>query len=332
MKVLPPLVALRAFDFAARHLSFGKAGDELSVTQSAISRHIRNLEEYLQRPLFVRQGRSVTLTEDGKRYHKQISEGLGLIQEATACMMSQRRACVLKINVPPSFGMRWLAPRLHRFSQLHSEIELQLVSPAESGASPMNGAHVAVRVAPKGHTMEIDGWGTTDCEYLLPCSLIAVYSPAHIEPPVALQDVALHTLISTATRGAAWHDWFRLGGMEDVRIRRALSFRRHFMSIQAAIDGKGIAIVPEVLVEQELLTGALRALMHKMETAGGYCLLMPQRRIQDKTVEHFRRWIAQAAGEHRASLKAALFSGKVVPHGKLRAVNDGRNGLALYRA
>lgn len=332
MKILPPLVALRAFDFAARHLSFGKAGAELSVTQSAISRHIRNLEEYLQRPLFVRQGRSVTLTEDGKSYHKQISEGLGLIQEATACMMSQRRACVLKIEVPPSFGMRWLAPRLHRFSQLHPEIELQLISPAEAAASPMNGAHVAVRAAPQGQTVEIDGWDGTDCEYLLPCSLIVVYNPAHIEPPAALQDVPLHMLISTSARSAAWYDWFRQGGMEDVRIRRSLSFRRYFMSIQAAIDGKGIAIVPEVLVEQELLTGALRALMHKMETAGSYCLLMPRRRFQDKSVERFRRWIALTAGEHRANLKSALFSGKVVPHGKLRAVDGGKNGLALYRA
>jgi len=317
-RTLPPLLSLRAFESAARHLSFSKAADELCVTQSAVSRHVRNLEDHIQRRLFIRQGRFVLLSEDGKRYFDKISAGLSVIEDATASLMARNKASVLTVDVLPTLGMRWLAPRLHQFSQAHPSIELHLITSIEPVNFTSSATNVAIRVGrpkePAGVRRSpqsvgeqfakidlemLDDWEGIQHEFLFPDTLVAVYNPELVIPPTSPRNLSHSTLISTVTRGRAWQDWFNIGGIGDIKPRKTLSFGHFFMSLQAAIEGRGIAILPEVLIEPELASGRLKILFHKAESEGGYFLLFRKSAMQEKRVAYFRRWAVQAAAEYR---------------------------------
>src|SRR5713101_1519263 len=125
---LPPLNAVRAFEAAARYLSFSRAGEELHVTQGAVSRQIKALETYLGVPLFVRLARALELTEQGRRYLGSVREGFDRIEEATRRIVGQPDAGVLTVNVLPTLAMRWLIPRLPRFTAAHAGIEVRMIT------------------------------------------------------------------------------------------------------------------------------------------------------------------------------------------------------------
>lgn len=123
---LPPLNALKAFEAAARHLSFTKAAEELFVTQAAISHQIKTLEEYLGLKLFRRRNRSLSLTEDGQGYYQEIRSIFSAICDATERLMARNAKGTLTITMPPGFAIQWLVPRLMQFSQLHPEIDVRI--------------------------------------------------------------------------------------------------------------------------------------------------------------------------------------------------------------
>ena len=321
---LPPLLALRAFESASRHMSFSRAASELCVTQSAISRHIKNLEDIFQKKLFIRRGRSVLLSPEGQQYFEKITVGFALIEEATNAFASNRDDSVLRLNVLPTLGMRWLAPRLHQFSQVLPNTEVHLISSIEPVNFKSGGADLAIRVG-QMETARIAEPDALDGTVHAPLAkidlemlddpegisgdelfgdiLVVVYNPEFIEPPATPAELSQHVLISTVTRPSAWEDWFRIGGLEEaIRGRKQLSFGHFFMSLQAALEGKGIAILPEVLIEQELASGRLRRLFHKAESAGRYYLLFRGDEAEWRKIRLFRRWIRQAAVEYRRNL------------------------------
>ena len=123
---LPPLNALKAFEAAARHLSFTKAAEELFVTQAAISHQIKTLEEYLGLKLFRRRTRSLSLTEDGQGYYQEIRSIFSAICDATERLMARNAKGTLTITMPPGFAIQWMVPRLMQFSQLHPEIDVRI--------------------------------------------------------------------------------------------------------------------------------------------------------------------------------------------------------------
>ena len=123
---LPPLNALKAFEAAARHLSFTKAAEELFVTQAAISHQIKTLEEYLGLKLFRRRNRSLSLTEDGQGYYQEIRSIFSAICDATEQLMARNAKGTLTITMPPGFAIQWMVPRLKQFSQLHPEIDVRI--------------------------------------------------------------------------------------------------------------------------------------------------------------------------------------------------------------
>lgn len=123
---LPPLNALKAFEAAARHLSFTKAAEELFVTQAAISHQIKTLEEYLGLKLFRRRNRSLSLTEDGQGYYQEIRSIFSAICDATERLMARNAKGTLTITMPPGFAIQWMVPRLMQFSQLHPEIDVRI--------------------------------------------------------------------------------------------------------------------------------------------------------------------------------------------------------------
>lgn len=318
---LPPLLALRAFESASRHLSFSRAASELCVTQSAISRHVKNLEESFQKKLFIRRGRSVLLSPEGQQLFDKITVGFGLIEEAAKAFHT-RDDGILRLNVLPTLGMRWLAPRLHQFSQFSPNIEIHLISSIEPvnfrsdvdlairvgqlkapGTSGRDGKDQAMSGALAKIDLEmLDEWEGVAGDDLFADILVAVYNPEFLKPPSTPDELSNYVLISTMTRASAWEDWFRIGGLAPISGRRRLSFGHFFMSLQAALEGKGIAILPEVLIEQDLASGRLRRLFHKAESAGRYYLLFRKDEASRKKIRLFRRWITDAAAEYRRSL------------------------------
>ncbi len=322
-RLLPPLLSLRAFESASRHLSFSKAADELSVTQSAVSRHIRNLEIFLNRRLFIRQGRFVVLSEHGKAYFDRVSAGLSIIEDATTALVARSRSSVLTVDVLPTLGMRWLAPRLHKFSQNFPAVELHLITSIEPVSFDSGPADVAIRVGqPKTADVPrredgggdlraridlemIDDWEGVHHQFLFPDTLVAVYNPEFISPPASPAGLSQSTLITTATRAHAWEDWLRSCGIQNFKPKRMLSFGHFFMSLEAALEGRGIAILPEVLIEPEIASGKLRILFHKAESDGGYYLLFPKITGSEQKVANFQQWISRAAAEYRREREGA---------------------------
>ncbi len=326
-RTLPPLLALRAFEAAARHLSFSKAADELYVTQSAVSRHIKNLEDTFQCALFLRRGRAVILSAEGKQLYERVSIGFSLIEEGSRQLLSNRNDGVLCLNVLPTLGMRWLAPRLHRFSQYYPDAEIHLISSIEPINFNDNQVDVAIRVGQwqggnqasgKAKSAKSQGPGKlakidlemldtidgVEGQRLFADTLVAVCNPRLLTPPGRPEDMAKYPLISTLTRASAWSDWCRIGGLPPIVSRKKLSFGHFFMSLQAALEGKGIAVLPEVLIEQELALGNLRTLFHKAASAGEYHLLYRQREAETKKIRLFRQWLTEEAAQYRRSIMA----------------------------
>lgn len=321
---LPHLLALRAFESASRHLSFSRAAEELFVTQSAISRHIKNLEDSFQKKLFLRRGRSVVLSPEGQKFYEKLAVGFGLIDEATKAFAEERDRRILRINVLPTLGMFWLAPRLNQFSQAHPDIEVHLISsidPVDFDRGPID---VAIRVGRLGADLEpaapagaapaatplakidlrmVEDWEGIESVPLFPDILVAVYNPERMPAPQTPEHLSEHVLISTMTRAHAWADWFDVAGLAPRKAGKQLSFGHFFMSLQAAIEGKGIAILPEVLVERELVSGRLARLFHKAHSAGQYYLLFRESDFENRKVQVFRRWLSGEAASYRQRLR-----------------------------
>ena len=152
---LPPLLAVRAFEAAGRHLSFSKAADELHVTQGAISRQIRLLEEFLRAPLFVRQARHVELTDFGRRCFAAASNALDQIEKITLESLESVRT--LSVSVLPTIGALWLMPRLTSFMIAHPEIQLIVSSSLEPVDFSRDNIDVAIRVGQLPGDVEVEG-------------------------------------------------------------------------------------------------------------------------------------------------------------------------------
>lgn len=250
---LPPLNAVRAFASAARHQSFSRAADELHVTHSAVSRHIRLLEEHLGVMLFERRHRQSVLTPIGRTYYEQISLGLAQIANATQALTRDSAPRKVIINVRPSFAVRWLIPRLPdfmaRFAQIQPEIVTSTLPPDQSREA----FDVVVR---RGSS----GWASNlEANVLFEDELLLVAAPSLLAT-IALQapsDVLRHTLLSGRTRSGDWQAWCKLAGVTQAARQPALQFDHMHLVLQAAVDGLGVALCPASLLGKDLASGRL---------------------------------------------------------------------------
>jgi LysR family glycine cleavage system transcriptional activator len=257
---LPPLNALRTFEAAARHASFSRAADELGVTHGAVSKQIRMLEEDLGRPLFIRSVRRVKLTAAGRELMAEVSPALERIATATVAL---RRSPVqqtgqVRINSRPSFALRWLIPHLPRFVRAHPGIEPQVItSTLEPVRLPPAGFDIVIRRAdaPGGGT-----WPTgMPHQPFLREGAFPVAAPALLaERPIGKPgDLAAYVLLQTATREKDWQDWLVRAGCAGLRPSGELWFEHQQFTLQAAIDGMGVALGLSVLAEIDLAAGRL---------------------------------------------------------------------------
>lgn len=304
----PSLNALRTFEAAARHLSFSDASEELSVTQAAVSRQIRSLEDDLGVKLFKRMTRAVELTEEGILLFPPLRDALDQIERATNRIWGNKGSGILTLSVLPTFSVKWLMPRLLNFSEKHPDIEVHLVNSIKPIDFEKEEVDLAIRVGTVEAELNAEGrpridlimaksWAQLQVEALLPDELIAVASPQYIERFGELTDeesVKDVTLLNMATRPNSWNDFFKAIRWEvDIR-QHDISYGHFFMTIQAAIEGRGVALVPQILVQDDIAAGFLVPAMHRRIVSDGrYFLIGRKRSWEQGKVKVFREWLLQ---------------------------------------
>jgi len=289
---LPPLNALRAFEAAARHASFTKAADELCVTHGAISRQVQALEAWLDRTLFERRNRRVVLTPAAAAYLPEIGAALDRIALATARQVEAGEHRLLRVNALATFAMRWLIPRLSEFQLAHPATEVRLTTSHARlpGAEPYD---VAIRGGPDqvpGHL----------AQPFLTEARLPVCSPALLArlPLHRPEDLRQHTLLHSATLPGVWPQWLLAAGVPDLEAQSSVTLEHFFLTLQAALDGLGVAMGPERLIASDVADGRLiRPFAKPSLPARSYCAYIPERQVHDPAVLAFCDWLHRVAAE-----------------------------------
>lgn len=289
--MLPPLIALRTFDTAARHMSFTKAAEELCVTQSAVSRQIRLLEEFLDLQLFERKHRTIVLTADGERYKREIAGIFNQMDLATRRLRRNRKREILKIQTYTTFTMRWLIPRMWRFQEQFPEIEVQLTASLQPVDFSNSDIHGAVRAGHGEWPVRSDKLCET---YLVPvCSSKFANIAFSGRGAQTLED---KTLLHSLGRPNDWHVWFKGAGMTYSNLDRGHRFESSSMSYQAAQRGLGVAIGQRFLVEDDLRSGLLVTPINQhIYSDETYYFLSSPRYTGMPRLELFREWLIEEA-------------------------------------
>jgi LysR family glycine cleavage system transcriptional activator len=291
---LPPLNALKAFEAAARHLSFSKAADELRLTHGAVSRAIRDLEKELGRPLFVRTTRSVKLTPAGASYAAEVRSALDRIAAATAVVREQPSSGVLNVGTIDSFAARWLVPRLARFRRQHPDIDVRLSGTERLADFVTDGIDIAVRYGRGQYP------GLT-AELLMKEDLVPVCSPKLLEGQHPLRspaDLRHHTLIHDDFM-TTWAMWLAMAGIEGIDATRGPIFSSSNLAVQAAVQGEGVVLGRTALIADDLAAGRLvRPFALSLPAELAYYVVYPPPAITRGKVKAFRDWLlAEAAPE-----------------------------------
>ncbi len=290
---LPSIAALLAFDSAARHGSFSRAATELNLTQGAVSRQIRQIEDLTGVMLFERVRQRVVLTDAGRLYFSDVTRLLHDLTEATHRVSAfAGGAGTLNLAVLPTFATRWLMPRMPDFLEAHPDVTVNFtvrLTPFDLGAEPFDAViHFG---APT--------WPGAICEPLMREEMVPVvgagFRARHsLDRPA---DLARVTLLHQSTRPTAWGDWFERAGLDSSPARRGPRFEQFSMIAQAAVAGLGVALVPRFLVEEELKSGRLEILFDlPLSTDKAYFIVYHEQRAGSSLVRAFTRWIRAAAG------------------------------------
>lgn len=291
-RFLPPMSVLVAFESAARLQSFTAAAAELKLTQSAVSRQIRSLEDLLGAELFVRERQTVRLTPAGEAYAQDIRRALQQVANATLGFKANPQGGTLNLAILPTFGTRWLAPRLPKFLAANPGVTINLTTrlvPFDFQSDPLDAAvHFG---APE--------WPGARLDFLMKETVVPACSPAlraryKLRKPADLLKAPLMHLVS---RPDAWERWLRAAdvGFDEVHGMLVDQFA---VATQAAIAGLGVALLPTLLIDAELARGELvRAVDRPMESAEHYHLAWPVGRESYPPLQAFRRWIQQEARE-----------------------------------
>jgi LysR family glycine cleavage system transcriptional activator len=305
MHHLPPLNAIRAFESAARHLSFKQAAEELCVTPGAISRHITNLEQFLGARLFLRLHRQIALTRVGETYLCDIRDGLSRIARATAMLNARWNDKVLRLKLPPTFAIRWLVPRLGSFHARHPEISVQVTTSHDPVDFEVDEVDAAVQYA---HELGQDCLG----ERLFRESLIPVCSAAPESACRAwsLRELSSKVLLHSFRRPDDWPRWFANAGAPGIEIKRSLVLENSTMTYQGAMDGLGVAVAHIAFVADELRSGRLVSpVTIPLHSDVAYFFSYPKQHASSPKLRAFHQWIARQASTTRQELAKANLVG-----------------------
>ena len=253
---LPPLDLLLSFEAAARHLSFTRAGVERFVTQSAVSRQIRTLEDELGVTLFERRHRTLVLTAEGQRLFAACSAVIAQLRSVVAEIRAPARREVLSLTTTPGLAAFWLIPRLPRFTRQNPEVDVRLDASFELRHLSAEGFDLAIRYA---------GIDATEGTALFGESMQPVCSPALLRHGPGLRepaDLAVHTWLGTEASPRSgmpieWAPWLQAVGLPDLEPAARLTFSGYSEVIAAAVAGQGVALGRRPLIDGLLVSGQL---------------------------------------------------------------------------
>jgi len=291
---LPSLHALRVFEAAARHLNFTRAADELNVTQAAVSQQVRGLEAELGTTLFRRVNRRLLLTDAGVALAAEVGEALQRLGRGVARLRRQEIAGPLTVSTTPSFGARWLVPRLSRFMTAWPAIELRLHTSHEVVDLRRSAADLAIR----------HGKGPYPGLHAEPLAEERIFPVCHPKLRPRLRrpdDLRRHVLIQDV--GVEWAPWLKAAGVRGLDATRGPAFLDSNLALQAAIEGQGVALGRTVVVHDDLAAGRLvRPFAHSVPKAESYFLVATPEAAERPRVKAFRDWLM---AEMRATLESA---------------------------
>jgi LysR family transcriptional regulator, glycine cleavage system transcriptional activator len=293
-KLLPPLNALRAFEAAARHLSFTKAAHELNVTPAALSHQMRTLEDHLGVPLFNRRAKGLSLTEAGRVLYPGTQSAFESLRTAVDRVMRRDSDRVLVVSAGPGFTAKWLAPRLYRFIEAHPDIDARI----SAGSLPVdfatNDLDVAIRVSLGDHP-------GLHVERLMEEHMMPLCSPRLLEGPHPLNtpaDLARFPLIhidlpAPFPQGASWAYWFEEAGVTGIDADRGLRFNVVDHALDAAIAGAGVALGHKVIASYDIAARRLVCPFGPELPMFGrhYHLLCAKGQEQRPKIRAFREWL-----------------------------------------
>lgn len=286
MRKLPPLNGLKAFEVCGRHLNFRLAAEELGVTQGAVAQQIRGLESRLGVDLFERQARGLALSDAGRQYLPPIRRAFDLIEEASVDLKPS--TAVIAISTTPSFATKWLVPRLADFSESYPDIQLRIDASNALANFQTDGVDIAIRLTrppfPSGLI----------ATYLQPSELIAVCHPRLLETesaPWSLEQLSQHTLLQD-THGQ-WPLYIEkaFSGIEAPPMR-TMNFSQTSLTIDAAIEGQGVALTSRALVEQDLHAGHLsQPINYSIKTGDDYYVVRPTHHRNQALADAISEWL-----------------------------------------
>jgi LysR family transcriptional regulator, glycine cleavage system transcriptional activator len=285
---LPSLNGLRAFEAAARHLSFTRAAAELNVTQTAISHTIHRLEEQLGISLFIRRNRALLLTPEAQSYLPAVRAAFDDLRQATARLRRPERD-TLTVSTTASLAAKWLVSRMAGFQDAYPDIEVRLTTSSHLVDFRREQIDMAVRYG-RG------SWPGLRADWLMAEDVFPVCSPALLDAVHPLrepQNLAHHTLLHSTANREDWQLWLTAAGLPTgLAKRRGLSFDQSFMAIQAAIEGHGVALGRTALVEADIAAGRLVVPFNVVLPAdAGYYVVALEETAESPKIALFRQWL-----------------------------------------
>jgi DNA-binding transcriptional LysR family regulator len=297
---LLPLSALRAFEAVTRTGSFRAAADDLGLSASAVSHAIRGLEDALGATLFLREGRSIRLTEEGETLAHHTERGFGELQLGISNVSSRGRGDLLRLHCAPSMAAQWLLPRLRRLLADLPGLEVRIAAGTDYTrfAADEFDADIVYGSPPPGFYSGTPGLQGVDTVPLGLETVTPLCSPKLAASIKAPQDLLTQTLIESDNKKIRWTDWFAANDLI-APSARSLRFDRSFLSISAALDGLGVALESTRLAERELSSGRLvRPLAERCKDVSytGHWLVFPKAKRYSRSLALFSAWIATELG------------------------------------
>ena len=288
---LPSLNALRAFEAAARHLSFTRAAEELNVTQAAVSHQIKSLEEDLGIPVFRRLNRALVLTGAGKTLFPAVSEAMAIMTSAVDSLHHQDQSGELTVTTMDSFAATWLVPRLGRFRTSNPDIDVRITTSDDRVDFARVNVDFAIRFG-------AGNWPGLNVERLMTEEVFPVCAPSLLEtgPPLTSPaDLKNHTLLHDDLR-EDWRMWLMATGQKDIDASKGPGYQHSNLVILAAEQGDGVALARSVLVQGALDSGRLvKPFDFALPGEFAYYMVCPQANLKRPKVKAFRKWLIQEA-------------------------------------
>ncbi|MDH3760739.1 MAG: LysR substrate-binding domain-containing protein [Gammaproteobacteria bacterium] len=289
---------MRTFEAAGRRLSFSQAAEDLKISQAAVSQQVRQLEDYLNTPLFVRHNRRLSLTGTGQAYFDAVHEALDRLDTVTDQLFPVRQNQVVTLHCSASIATLWLAPELKSFQTFHPEIELRIKTLDQTHHRHAS-AHSDLQIF-----IPRDGNIDANAEKLLTSTITPVCSPSLLDKrhrPRRPQDLLQLELIHVLGYDDDWHRWFRQHGIDDAVIPRGLSVDGSLIALEAAQRGDGVMLGRRPFIDRHLRSRELvEVFTEPLHLSTDYYLRQPAKNIARREAKIVVNWLTQLAAQRQS--------------------------------